>query len=295
MKESLAQGRKEKPSLSAVILTHNEEKNIENCLQSVSGLADQIFVVDSGSNDKTLEIAKKYKAQIASHPFETHATQWNWAFKNLPLSNEWVLALDADQSLTPELQNEIRPTLLSCPEDLNGFYLCRRQIFRGQWIRHGGYYPKYLLKLFRRGKAQADENEFLDFRFYVQGKTAKLRHDLIEENQKEQDINFWIDKHKRFAELQAKDEFLRRRNGVTWNLQPSPFGTPDQKTLWFKNIWYHLPLYLRPFLYFFYRYFLRLGFLDGKEGFVFHFFQALWYRLLVDVKLDELIKNDNPL
>ena len=108
------------------------------------------------------------------------------------------------------------------------------------------------------------------------GKTAKLQYDLIEENQKEQDLGFWISKHRRFAELQAGEEYARRRNGNVWSVKPSLSGTPDQRTLWWKNLWYRLPLYLRPFLYFFYRYFLRLGFLDGKQGFTFHFFQSFW-------------------
>lgn len=276
--------------IAVVVLTHNEEKNIATCLTSLSALVSEIFVVDSGSRDATIEIAEKYGARVVSHPFETHAKQWNWAFQNLPLSGDWILALDGDQRLTPGLQGEIAQALKSSPLEIDGFYLCRRQIFRGRWIRHGGYYPKYLLKLFRRGRAQSDENELLDFRFYVPGKTAFLKHDLIEENQKEQDLNFWISKHRWFAELQAKEEYQRRRKGSVWRVKPSLLGTPDQRTLWLKRIWYRLPLYFRPFLYFFYRYFLRLGLLDGRQGFIFHFFQGFWYRMLVDIKLDELVK-----
>lgn len=277
-----------KVPISAIVLTYNEELNIENCLQGLCDWATEIFIVDSGSQDRTLEIAEKYKAKVFSHSFKTHAKQWNWAFQNLPIASEWILALDADQRLTPELWEEITEVLKSPPRDIDGFYLCRRQIFRGRWIRHGGYYPKHLLKLFRRGKVKSDENELLDFRFYVPGKTAKLHHDLIEDNQNDLNLNFWISKHTRFADLQAQEEFLRRRNGIRWTVQPSLFGTPDQRTLWLKNLWYHFPLYLRPFLYFFYRYLLRLGFLDGKQGFIFHFLQSLWYRLLVDIKIDEL-------
>ncbi len=282
---------KNRATISAVIPTLNEEKNIEACLNSLSSLCDEIFIVDSGSSDETLQIARKFGAQIVNHPYANAAKQWNWALNNLPLSGKWILCLDADQQLSSELQEEIRRTLKSPPTGVDGFYLCRRQIFRGRWIRHGGYYPKYLLKLFRAGKGISDENEFQDFRFYVPGKTEKLRYDLIEDNQKEWDINFWISKHTRFAELQAREEMMRRINGATWKIKPSLFGTPDQRVLWAKNFWYHLPLYVRPFLYFFYRYFIKLGFLDGKEGFVFHFFQGFWYRLLVDVKLDELRKN----
>lgn len=229
---------------------------------------------------------------MVRHPFETHAKQWNWVFRNLPLSSEWILALDADQRITPELCEEIQQVLQTVSLEVGGFYLKRRQIFRGRWIRHGGYYPKYLLKLFRRGKGHSDENELLDFRFYVSGKTIKLQHDLIEDNQKDLDINIWLSKHARFATLQAQEEAHRQRNGTVWSVKPSLFGSPDQQTLWHKNFWYRLPLFVRPFLYFFYRYFLRLGFLDGKEGFIFHFFQGFWYRFLVDIHLDELRRKD---
>ena len=277
-------------NLSAIILTFNEEKNIEACLQSLAAVTDEIFLVDSGSRDQTLEIGKKFTDKICSHTFETHAKQWNWAFQNLPISGDWVLALDADQRVTPELVDEIRHVLPKASPEIDGFYLRRRQIFRNRWIRHGGYYPKYLLKLFRRGKGRSDENELLDFRFYVPGKTATLQHDLIEDNQKDNDLGVWKAKHMHFAGLQAKEEFSREKNGTAWSIKPSLTGTPDQRTLFLKNLWYRMPLYVRPFLYFFYRYFLRLGFLDGKEGFIFHFYQGLWYRILVDIRLGELRK-----
>lgn len=276
--------------LSAIVLTFNEDKNIEFCLKSLKGLTSEIFIVDSGSSDQTLGIASRCTEKIYTHPFETHAKQWNWAFQNLPIAGEWILALDADQRLTPELQKEIEIVLKDCPDDVDGFYLNRRQIFQNRWIRHGGYYPKYLLKLFRRRKGQSDENELLDFRFYVSGKTAKLQNDLIEDNQKDNDLDVWMAKHTRFAKLQAKEEMLRLQNGSVWKLQPSLSGTPDQQTLFMKNLWYHMPLFLRSFLYFFYRYFIQLGFLDGKQGLIFHFYQAFWYRWQVDYYLSQMKK-----
>ncbi len=280
-------------TLSTIVLTYNEEKNLETCLRSLQSLDAEVFIVDSGSSDRTLEIASRYTEKIYTHPFETHAKQWNWAFQNLPLSGDWILALDADQRLTPELQEEIQQDVLrGAPSQIGGFYIKRRQIFRNRWIRHGSYYPKYLLKLFRKGEGHSDENELLDFRFYVRRKTTKLRCDLIEDNQKDNDLNIWMAKHIRFAEIQAREEFLRRKNGIAWSIKPAFMGSPDQRTLLLKGLWHRLPLYVRPFLYFFYRYFLRFGFLDGKEGFIFHFLQGLWYRLLIDIHLDELRKKN---
>lgn len=176
--------------------------------------------------------------------------------------------------------------------EVDGFYIKRRQVFRGRWIKHGGYYPKYLLKLFRRDKVSTDANDLVDHHFYVDGCVAKLNHDMIEDNWKENDISFWIEKHNRYASLLASEEFERRRNGRQELMEPSLAGNPDQRTLWLKRQWSRMPLYVRPFLYFLYRYIFRLGFLDGKEGFVFHFLQGFWFRLLVDIKLEEIANAD---
>lgn len=277
--------------ISAIILTFNEELNLEDCLRSLSGWVGAIFVVDSGSTDRTLEIARCYGATIVSHPFETHARQWAWALANLPLSYAWVLGLDADQRVMPALRAELAQLFgidTGRLAGLDGLYVKRRQIFRGSWIRHGGYYPKYLLKLFRAAAVHIDDHDLMDHHFYVAGPTALLANDIVEDNRKEQAISFWIAKHIRYAELHAREE-LRRRTGRAWPISPALFGSPDQRVIWLKSRWYRLPLYLRPFLYFFYRYIVRLGLLDGKQGFIFHFLQAFWYRLLVDIHLDDLL------
>jgi glycosyltransferase involved in cell wall biosynthesis len=276
--------------ISVLVLTYNEGRNLEACLESVSSLAGEIFVVDSGSSDGTVDVAKRHGAEVITHAFETHAKQWNWALRGLPFSREWTLCLDADHRVTVELADEIARLFKDGASliEVDGFYIKRRQVFRGRWIKHGGYYPKYMLKLVRHRQSWCDERELIDFRLYVKGPTRLLRHDVIEANENEADISFWIAKHNRFASLQAKEEMRRAHDGVAWAITPSLFGTPDQRVLWLKDRWYRMPLYVRPFIYFFYRYILRLGFLDGKQGFVFHFLQAFWYRLLVDINLDDL-------
>lgn len=275
--------------ISAIILTYNEEKNIHNCLQGICDLLDEIFIVDSGSTDRTKEIARAYTDKLFFHPFENHAKQWNWAFNNLPLSNEWCIALDADQRLTEGLKNELNEIFKIMPgPDIKGFYINRRQVFWGKWIRFGGYYPKYLLRLFRAKEVSCDERELVDKRFYVSGRTGVLKHDIIEDNSNENDLSFWISKHNRYSGLLAQEELRYRKSGSEGFVSPSLFGNFDQKTLWLKGIYYRLPLYVRPFIYFFYRYFVKLGFLDGKTGFVFHFLQGFWYRMLVDIKISEL-------
>lgn len=286
----ITQPRIQRLPISVIVLTFNEEANIEACLQSVASWCQMLFIVDSGSTDQTPAIATTYGAQLIAHPFETHAKQWAWALQHLPLTTDWVLGLDADQRITPELYQEMAFIFATTPEQINdveGIFIKRRQIFRGRWIRHGGYYPKYLLKLFRRNAVQLDENDLMDHHFYVTGKTLKLRYDLIEDNQKEYDLGFWLTKHVRYARLHAEEEMLRHHAPASWLIKPTPFGNPDQRIAWLKQQWYHLPLFMRPLLYFIYRYFLLLGFLDGKQGFIFHFLQGFWYRLIIDIHLSD--------
>jgi glycosyltransferase involved in cell wall biosynthesis len=273
--------------ITVVILTWNEEANLEPCLASLAGWAAEVIVVDSGSTDGTLAIAERFGARVAHHPFETHTRQWKWALDTLAIAHPWVLGLDADQRVTPELARELAERFPTAggPAGIDGLFVKRRQIFRGKWIRHGGYYPKYLLKLFRRGAVAFDEADVMDHHFHVAGPTGKLRHDIVEDNQKERDIAFWIDKHNRYARLHAREERLRGA-GAGWALEPRLTGNPDQRVAWLKQRWYRMPLFVRPALYFVLRYFFQLGFLDGKQGFVFHFLHAFWYRLLVDIHLD---------
>lgn len=271
-----------------MILTLNEEANLPLCLRSVCRWAQQVFIVDAGSSDRTREIAETYGAVVVEHRFETHAAQWCWALKNLPIHADWILALDADQRVTPELVEELCNLDAAALEGIDGVYIKRRQWFRDRWIKHGGYYPKYLLKMFRAGKVMIDPRDLVDHHFYIAGPVKKLHHDLIEANKKEDDILFWVAKHTQYAALLAREELRWRLACGETVIEPSLRGNPDQKSLALRHFWRHMPLYVRPCLYFFYRYFLRCGFLDGKEGAIFHFLHAFWFRLLVDIKLDEM-------
>ncbi len=274
--------------LEVVVLTFNEEANLAACLDSLAEWARCTVVVVSGSTDRTLEIARVHGVRVLCHPFETHASQWRWALGQAGLSRDWVLGLDADQRLTPALREEIARELDGRSRGDGGpagYFVKRRQIFRGRWIRHGGYYPKYLLKLFRRDRVWLDEADLVDHHFYVDGPVAKLRGDLIEDNRNEYDISVWIEKHNRYALRQAREEWENRSRKT---LQGSFWSHPDVRVQKLKQVWAWLPLFVRPGLYFLYRYVVRLGFLDGRQGFIFHFLQGFWYRLLVDIHLADL-------
>lgn len=280
--------------LSVLVTTRNEEANVERCLQSVHGFADQVFVLDSESTDGTVEIARRY-AEVHTLAYDhSRIIPWifQWGLDNLPLRNDWVLILEADQAVTPELRAEIA-ALLSQPDAVreDGFYVRRRQIFRGRPLRFGGYGSKVLLKLFRRSRSALDPVE-QDTRVYVRGPVGRLRAPLEEWNVKEDSIQFYLQKHLRYAEAFAREELQRRRGGIPWKTAPRLFGTPDERILWMKSRYYRMPLYVRPFLYFLYRYFFLLGILDGKTGFVFHFLQAFWFRLVIDIRLEELMKEE---
>ncbi len=281
--------------LSVLVTTRNEEANVERCLRSVHGFADQIFVLDSESTDRTVEISRRY-ADVHNLAYDhSRIIPWifQWGLDNLPLRNDWVLILEADQALTPALREEIAALLARSDVQQDGFYIRRRQIFRGKPIRFGGYGSKVLLKLFRRSRSALDPVE-QDTRVYVRGAVGRLRAPLEEWNAKEDSIQFYLQKHLRYAEAFATEELQRRQGNLPWKTAPRLFGTPDERILWLKDRYYRMPLLIRPALYFFYRYFVLLGILDGRNGFIFHFLQAFWFRLVVDVRLEELMLESSP-
>jgi glycosyltransferase involved in cell wall biosynthesis len=281
-----------KLSISLIVLTYNEEENIEDCLKSVDGIVEDIFVVDSYSTDKTLQIAEKYTRKIYQHPFETQAKQFNWALGNLSISTEWIIRLDADERVTPELCDELRERLPQIPEWVIGLYVKRRAYFMGRWVRHGGYYPTWLLRIFRRGKARCEQRRMDEHIVVSEGKTENLENDIIHDNHK--GISIWIEKHNKYAtrEMMEINDLLEGKGDRI--IHPHLLGDSVQRKRWFReNLYLRTPLFLRSFLYFIYRYFFRLGFLDGKEGLIFHFLQAFWYRFLVDAKIYEYRKGLN--
>lgn len=280
-------------AFSFIILTFNEEQHLPRLLESISGLGAPIYILDSGSTDQTLAIAAAYGAIVKINPFENHPKQWDFALKHFDVQTPWIIGLDADQIVTPELFQLLLHFRDEDHQDVNGIYFNRKNFFKGKWIRYGGYYPKYLLKMFRSKTGYSDLNENMDHRFIVPGKTAiwKKGH-ILEENLKENKISFWIAKHNRYSDQIAMEEIERRANLRGQTLAPRFWGSPDERNAWLKRLWWKLPLGLRPFLYFSYRIIFQLGILDGSTGILYHFLQGFWFRLIVDVKIKELLKND---
>ncbi len=282
MKRSRSQ--RSRVAVSILVPTHNEELHIGACLASVAEWADEIFVVDSFSTDRTLRIAKFFGAHCLQHPFEGHAAQKNWALDNCPFSNEWVLILDADERVSPELAEEIRHRIADDGSGCNGFYLNRRLMFYGRWMRHSGWYPIWNLRLFRHRLGRY-ENRFVDEHLVIQGRAGHCDNDLIHEDIR--DMEFWIAKHNRYSNLnaQAYRDILRGEGSA--GLRPKLFGNQAERKRFIKErIWPHLPG--RALLYFFYLYVFRLGFLDGKQGFVFCMMHAIFEEFNT-VKLWELL------
>ena len=270
--------------LSVIILTHNEEANLPFALESLAPLDARVFIVDSGSTDRTVEIAGRFGCTVASHKWVNYADQLNWAIQNLPFDTPWVMRLDADERLTPELVEELRTKLVQAPENVGGFLLKRRVYFWGKWIKHGGYYPTWLLRIWRRGDAQCEARWMDEHMVLSRGSIERLEHDIIDENHK--GLSFWVDKHNRYADREVRDLLESQAENP---------AIADQagRRRWLKmNLYARAPLFYRAYAYWMFRYFIKMGFLDGREGLVFHTLQGLWYRLLVDAKFQERIRRE---
>jgi len=271
--------------VSVFILTRNEAANIAACLQSV-GWADEVFVIDSVSTDGTVDLAQNMGALVYTHPFEGYPQQRNWALENLPFSHDWILMLDADERIPQALAEEISQVVTSIRPDHAGYYLKRRFFFLGQWLKHGGLYPTWLLRLFRRDRATV-ENRPLNEHVVLKGNSGYLRQPFDHLDQRP--LADWIAKHNRYAEIEA-EEFIQERfqGGYQDTIKIRFWGKQAERKRWIKlKVWNRMPLLVRPFLFFFRNYFLRGGFLDGRQGFIYHVLWSFWVRFLIDVKIIE--------
>jgi len=272
--------------ITAIILTGNEEKNIIECISSIKGIVKRIVVVDSGSTDNTVALAKDAGAEVLVNelrPF-LYAKQFLYGMENAGITTKWVLRIDADERLTPESAAELEKL---CNEntdtDVNGIILRFEVNFMGKSLKHGGIYPFKKLVCFKYGKGNIEDRAMDEHIVLFEGRAVSAKCDSKHYDYK--DLTAWIDKHNKYSSREAQDYFDHSVNDAV----PTAGGAKIKRFIKYK-IYYKLPSGFRAWLYYFYRYYIRLGFLDGRAGKRFAFLQAYWYRFLVDAKIEE-IKN----
>jgi len=274
--------------ISVLILTYNEELHIARCIESLQSIAKDIFIVDSYSTDKTVDIAESLGAKVYQNKWPgNHAIQFQWGLDNCPIETEWVMKMDSDEYVLPELAEEINAKISVLDDDVSGVYIKRRVYFMDRWIKHGGYYPTWLLRIWRYDKGRMEQRWMDEHIKLSSGKTVQFENDLVDDNKN--NLTWWTTKHNNYATREAVDILNILYNFVSYDeVVPNIFGTQEQKKRWLKIRYASLPLFVRPVLYFHWRYFLKLGFLDGKQGLIWHFLQGFWYRFLVDAKIYEI-------
>ena len=283
-------------TLAIVILTHNEAGHIGRAIESVSPLSSQVFVVDSGSTDDTASIAAAAGAVVLTHPWTNYAQQFQWALDNAPITADWVMRLDADEIIEPDLAAEIAARLPTLPAEVTGVNLKRKHIFMGRWIRHGGRYPLTLLRIWRRGKARIEQRWMDEHMLLTEGAAVTFDGGFSDHNLN--DLTFFTDKHNKYATREAIDVLNQK-----YDLFPRDEAMDAQSTSgaasgkrWLKEqVYNRLPFWAAPLGYLLYRYIIQLGFLDGREGLIYHGLQGGWYRFLVAAKIVELDRSLAPL
>lgn len=272
--------------LSVLILTRNEELHVRRCIEVATQITNHVYVVDSNSMDKTSEIAQSMGVTVISRDFSKFSDKLNWSLSGIDFPTPWILRLDADEVMSEDDIGGILTALQKVPEAISGVYLRRQLWFMGRWIRHGGMYPTYSMRLLRKGCVRSEQRDLDEHMILLKGESLYLDMDVMDTPLIS--LSQWVDKHNQYSNLEANTQAGNCSAGDVELITPNLFGGSIARIRWVKkNIFYRMPLFVRPFLYFIYRYVLRRGFLDGKEGFLFHFFHAFWYRMLVDAKIFE--------
>ena len=275
--------------LAVVVLTYNEAAHIARALASVAAIAREIVVVDSFSTDETTSLARAAGATVLQNTFVNQAQQFQWALEHAPIAAGWILRLDADELIYPELAAEIAARLPALPPDVAGVNLKRRHIFMGRWIRHGGRYPVTLLRIWRRGQGRV-ENRWMDEHVVVEGgRIVTFDHDFADHSLT--DLSFFTAKHNTYATREAIERLnvelalFARDDAVSTGAG----GAQARAKRFVKDRLYNrLPFGVGPLGYFLWRYIAQFGFLDGREGLTYHVLQGFWYRFLVEAKVLEL-------
>ncbi len=268
------------PSVSVIILTFNEELNLPKCLESVKGWASEVFVVDSFSTDRTVDIARARSSdgvRVVQHAFENYGAQWNWAIERLPLTSEWVLKLDADERVTAEFIREVDQVTRTANRQVHGLYFRRHFYLMEQRLRWSGRLP-FDLRLWRRGMATMEPRS-VNEHLVVAGDVGFLRTAVQHSDQRP--ISDWIDKHNRYSSLEAQNSISK---AAPEHMRPRLFGSPPERRMWFKRAYQATPA--GPGAYFIFLYLVRLGILDGRIGLTYCMLRTQ-YLYWINVKIRE--------
>ncbi len=272
--------------LTAIILTKNEELNIRDCICSIRDLAKRIIVIDSFSTDRTVEIAESLGAEVYLHEFVNYSKQFLYGLNETGIQTAWVLRIDADERLTKASRAEVERL---CEEnkntDINGIVLRFEVTFLGRKLRHGGIYPFRKLLVFKYGKGTIEDRNMDEHIVLFEGRSIEAKEDS--EHHDFKDLNHFINKHNWYAGREVKD-YIRNTETAQESGKELNRKAGIKRFIKF-HIYYKLPMGMRAHLYYIYRYYIRLGFLDGKEGKIYAFMQAYWYRYLVDAKIYEYL------
>lgn len=282
--------------ITAIILTFNEEKHIARCINSLQAVCSRICIIDSFSTDRTIEIANSLGAEVYAHAWENnYAKQLNWGIQAAQIQTEWTLRIDADEYLTEELQQEINLKLAALSSHISGIEFTRKVLFKGKWIRFGGFYPIHLLRLWRTGLGACEQRLMDEHIVLSHGETIRFSEHVVDENLNS--MHWWVSKHNNYARREAAD-VLNQKYHFTFTTDLSAAGNSQAhvKRTAKNSLYNRLPLGLRAVAYFIFRFIFQLGFLDHPKVWVFHFMQGLWYRLLVDMNIYEAEKaaQSNP-
>jgi glycosyltransferase involved in cell wall biosynthesis len=277
-----------KPSVTAIILAFNEEIHLRRCIERLWPAVERIVVIDSFSTDRTVEIARELGAEVLQNPWRNYSDQFDWGMRNAAITSDWTMRVDADEYLEPGLIAALIETLPTLPTTVSACDFKLKVIFKGKFIRWGGYYRTILTRLWRTGAGEI-ERRWMDEHIVLKGGERQRIHggDLVDENLK--DIGWWIDKHNSYATRQMID-FINIDHPLfptDVRVQQDDNATAKWKRFLRAKVYAGAPLYARAVLYFLQRYFFRLGFLDGRMGFLWHFMQGFWYFMLMDAKVDE--------
>jgi len=280
-------------TITAIILTYNEQLHIERCVKSIENAVDDIVIVDCYSVDKTQEIVCQFsKVRFYQNKWVNYATQFNWALENCNIQSEWIWRIDADEYADRTLCENIKTSINTVSDNITGIYVKRKIIFLGKPLMHGTWYPRWNLKIFRKVTGEC-ESRWMDEHIKLHyGETIQIDGDQTDDNLN--NLTWWTEKHNSYSTREMVDMLCMEYGLVTTNeVTPKLFGTSEQCLRWLKVNYLKVPFFVRPFINFIYRYIVRLGFLDGKQGLIWHFLQGFWYRFLVDAKIYELKKKFN--